>query len=143
ENKNEVENSLFADFADEIKIEPPKILPAPEWPNMYKLNKEKEIIGFYLSAHPLDEFKFHYRFVQGILSKKEVLEIRKEEEIVPVETVLSTMKFSDDDANDEVIDMELSEGEEMPEEEPLKNVDAKVQVNFLNLDEIEIGRAHV
>lgn len=140
ENKNEVENSLFADFADEIRIEPPKILPAPEWPNMYKLNKEKEIIGFYLSAHPLDEFKFHYKFIQGVFSKKEVLEIRKEEEIIPVETVISTVKFSDDDAADEVIDMELAEGEEMPEEEPLKNVDAKGQLNFLNLDEIDAFR---
>src|SRR5690606_25515724 len=52
ESKNEIENSLFADFAEEVQIEQPKINPAPEWQNMHKLNKEKEIIGFYLSAHP-------------------------------------------------------------------------------------------
>jgi DNA polymerase III, alpha subunit (EC 2.7.7.7) len=77
DNKNEIENSLFADFADEVKIEQPKINPAPEWQNMHKLNKEKEIIGFYLSAHPLDEYKYQYQFIQGALSKKEILEGKK------------------------------------------------------------------
>ncbi len=35
--------------------EPPK---TDDWPTIEKLNKEKEIIGIYLSAHPLDEFRF-------------------------------------------------------------------------------------
>jgi len=29
-----------------------------EWSAMYMLNKEKEMVGIYLSAHPLDEYKF-------------------------------------------------------------------------------------
>ena len=65
ESKNEMEHSLFADFAEEVQIEQPKLAPCPEWPNMHKLNKEKEIIGFYLSAHPLDEFKYQFQFMQG------------------------------------------------------------------------------
>src|SRR5690606_5427544 len=73
EGKNEMEHSLFADFADEVKIETPKILPSPEWQSMHKLNKEKEIIGFYLSSHPLDEFRFQFEFLQGELSKQAVL----------------------------------------------------------------------
>ena len=32
----------------------PEFIP---WPNLEKLNKEKEFVGIYLSAHPLDEFK--------------------------------------------------------------------------------------
>ncbi|HPD94412.1 MAG TPA: DNA polymerase III subunit alpha [Tenuifilaceae bacterium] len=35
--------------------EPPKV---EEWPSIEKLNREKELIGIYLSAHPLDEFSF-------------------------------------------------------------------------------------
>ena len=29
----------------------------PDWSNKEKLEKEKEVIGFYLSAHPLDTYK--------------------------------------------------------------------------------------
>lgn len=31
--------------------------PLPEWTDKEKLDKEKEVIGFYLSAHPLDTYK--------------------------------------------------------------------------------------
>ena len=31
--------------------------PLPEWPDKEKLQHEKEVVGFYLSAHPLDSFK--------------------------------------------------------------------------------------
>jgi len=31
--------------------------PASEWENKEKLEKEKEVIGFYISAHPLDSYK--------------------------------------------------------------------------------------
>ncbi len=139
DNKNEVENSLFADFADEVKIEPPKINPAPEWPNMYKLNREKEIIGFYLSAHPLDEFKYQYRFIQGALSRKEILEGKKDEEI-PVEKVISPIEKDEEEIADDVIDLELVEDGEIIEEETKKNVEAKGNFNFLNLDEIDAFR---
>ncbi len=141
DNKNEVENSLFADFADEVKIEPPKIVPAPEWPNMYKLNKEKEIIGFYLSSHPLDEFKYQYQFIQGALSRKEILEGKKEPEIVLEKPLIPIEK--DDETDDvEIIDIELEAGEEgeIIEEETKKNVEARGSFNFLNLDELDAFR---
>ncbi|NLK82169.1 MAG: DNA polymerase III subunit alpha [Bacteroidales bacterium] len=48
--------SLFAD--DEIAVEKPVIPNPPLWSNMEQLRKEKEHIGIYLSAHPLDEYKF-------------------------------------------------------------------------------------
>lgn len=139
EGKNEMENSLFADFADEVRIEPPKILPAPEWPNMYKLNKEKESIGFYLSAHPLDEFKYQYQFIQGALSRKEILEGKKEEEL-PVEEVITPIEKDDEEESVEVLDLEFSEDGEILEEQPIKNVEAKGNFNFLNLDEIDAYR---
>ncbi|HZY24491.1 MAG TPA: OB-fold nucleic acid binding domain-containing protein, partial [Bacteroidales bacterium] len=31
--------------------------PCPDWPKLEKLNREKEVIGIYLSSHPLDDFK--------------------------------------------------------------------------------------
>ncbi|HON52223.1 MAG TPA: hypothetical protein PLS12_03380, partial [Bacteroidales bacterium] len=47
--------SLFGD--DEIAVEKPAIPNPPRWSNMEYLRKEKEHIGIYLSAHPLDEYK--------------------------------------------------------------------------------------
>lgn len=140
DSKNEVENSLFADFADEVKIEPPRIMPSPEWPNMYKLNKEKEIIGFYLSAHPLDEFKYQYQFIEGSLQKKEVLEGSKEE-VPEVKPEILTDK--DDEEIPETFDLELTEDGEISEETQKKNVEAKGAFNFLNLDEIDAFRDKV
>lgn len=36
-----------------------KPVPAycPDWPKLEKLNREKEVIGIYLSSHPLDDFR--------------------------------------------------------------------------------------
>lgn len=140
DNKNEIENSLFADFADEVQIEQPKINPAGEWANMHKLNKEKEIIGFYLSAHPLDEFKYQYQFIQGALSRKEILEGKKEDEIIEEKVLIPIDKDDEDDIVNEVIDLELDEDGELFEEEAVKNVEAKGSFNFLNLDEIDAFR---
>ncbi len=139
DTKNEMENSLFADFADEVKIETPKINSAPEWPNMYKLNKEKEIIGFYLSAHPLDEFKYQYKFISGALSRTNILEGKKEEEIIPLEKI--EIPIDKDEAEDipELIVSEEGEEDEMVEETS-KNVEPKGNFNFLNLDELDAFR---
>ena len=140
ETKNEVENSLFADFADEVKIEPPKINPAPEWPNMFKLNKEKEIIGFYLSSHPLDEFKYQYQFIQGALSKQSILEGNREEEVL-VEKVPEILEKDDlEELSDEIIDLEILDDAEILEEEPVKTREARGSFNFLNLDELDAFR---
>lgn len=140
DSKNEIENSLFADFADEVKIEQPKINPAPEWQNMHKLNKEKEIIGFYLSAHPLDEYKYQFQFLQGVLSKKEILEGKKED-ISELETVILTPDLAEsDDVDEDLIDLPtdiLDESEEALLDEHTKHVEPRGSFNFLNLDEIE------
>ena len=140
DSKNEIENSLFADFAEEVKIEPPKINPAPEWQNMHMLNKEKEIIGFYLSAHPLDEYKYQFKFMQGALSKKEILESKKEDEI-ELEKVIVPIDIADvADEDDGLLDMvsDILEGEEdvLMEDAP-KKAEPKGSFNFLNLDEVD------
>ncbi|MGN6646442.1 MAG: DNA polymerase III subunit alpha [Cytophaga sp.] len=50
------QSSLFGDSTS-AKPAPPKITPCEEWGNIEKLKKEKEIVGFYISGHPLDQFK--------------------------------------------------------------------------------------
>jgi DNA polymerase-3 subunit alpha len=48
--------TLFGDI-EAIEIAKPAIPNGVEWSTLARLNKEKELIGIYLSAHPLDNFK--------------------------------------------------------------------------------------
>jgi len=41
-----------------FEVQKPILPDGPEWSVTEKLNKEKDLIGIYLSAHPLDTFKF-------------------------------------------------------------------------------------
>ena len=56
------QNSLFGE-ADAIEIAKPEIPYAPEWSPLERLNRERDLIGMYLSAHPLDEFEFEINHV--------------------------------------------------------------------------------
>ena len=48
-------NSLFGG-EHEVEIATPEIVRALAWSDLERLNKERELVGIYLSAHPLDEF---------------------------------------------------------------------------------------
>ena len=48
-------NSLFGDM-EAIEIATPPIPEGEEWSTIEKLNKERELVGIYISAHPLDEY---------------------------------------------------------------------------------------
>ena len=55
--KQEARNSLFGAF-DDIEIQRPAVPKTDErWSDIERLNKERELVGIYLSAHPLDEYK--------------------------------------------------------------------------------------
>ncbi len=57
QKKSEWQDSLFGDAAEEVEISHPQLLKIEEWSKMDKLSQEKELIGFYVSGHPLDEYK--------------------------------------------------------------------------------------
>ena len=55
--KAQAQNSLFGGF-DEIEIATPAVPKSDiRWSDIERLNKERELVGIYLSAHPLDEYK--------------------------------------------------------------------------------------
>lgn len=49
--------SLFGD-AEATEMPALKFHPAQPWSQLEKLKNEKEVVGFYLSGHPLDTFRF-------------------------------------------------------------------------------------
>ena len=56
--KQQAQNSLFGGFDDGVEIALPPIPKTDvRWSDIERLNKERELVGIYLSAHPLDEFK--------------------------------------------------------------------------------------
>ena len=55
-------NTLFG--ADEfVAIAKPEIPTCERWSDLERLNKEKELVGIYLSAHPLDEYRMILQYV--------------------------------------------------------------------------------
>ena len=54
--KDSAQVSLFGDMSDQMLNEPKPPL-ATEWLKSYRLEKEKEVSGIYISGHPLDEYR--------------------------------------------------------------------------------------
>jgi DNA polymerase-3 subunit alpha len=60
QDKNQQQYSLFGDLGGDmgIEIQHPELPKASKWSTIERLNKEKTLIGIFLSAHPLDEWAF-------------------------------------------------------------------------------------
>ena len=61
ENENSSQVSLFGESSD-VQIAEPIIPPCEDWSTMEKLAKEKEVVGIYISGHPLDDFKYEMKY---------------------------------------------------------------------------------
>lgn len=53
--ENSTQASLFGEM-EEVQIQNPEFPECEKWSNIKKLNLEKELIGFFLSGHPLDTY---------------------------------------------------------------------------------------
>jgi len=56
ENENSSQVSLFGG-ASEVQIAEPIVPPCETWGTMEKLAQEREVVGVYISGHPLDDFR--------------------------------------------------------------------------------------
>ncbi len=57
ENENSSQVSLFGEASD-VQIPEPQVPPCEEWSTMEKLAREREVVGIYISGHPLDDFRY-------------------------------------------------------------------------------------
>ena len=55
-DKNNVQQSLFGETAAESSVQKPEPPQHTPWSKLEMLNREREVIGIYLSSHPLDDF---------------------------------------------------------------------------------------
>lgn len=67
--KDSAQTSLFGDFSeggtgvDDVK---PSLPDCETWNMLQLLSKEKEVVGIYISSHPLDDFKHEVRLVSNM-----------------------------------------------------------------------------
>ena len=68
ENENSAQVSLFG-AASDVQIAEPEVPACETWGNMETLAREKEVVGIYISGHPLDDFKTEMKtFCNGNVS---------------------------------------------------------------------------
>ena len=60
----EAQYSLFG--AEMVEVTTPPIPQAEEWSTLERLNKERDLVGIYLSGHPLDEYAVIVRYVCNV-----------------------------------------------------------------------------
>ena len=66
ENENSAQVSMFGE-ASTVQFPEPDIPECETWGTMELLSQEKEVIGIYISAHPLDDFKNELKFCNASL----------------------------------------------------------------------------
>ncbi len=77
-----------------IEVIRPKPPQSTEWPPLVKLNKEKEVIGIYLSSHPLDNFKLEInQFCNVTLAELRDLEALRGKEVT-LAGMITTVKHA-------------------------------------------------
>lgn len=80
ESINSSQVSMFGESTG-TSIPEPEVPKATEWSSTYKLNREKEVVGIYLSGHPLDDFKMEINsFCKGNVGMLKDLEANKGKE---------------------------------------------------------------
>jgi len=55
------EDNLFSSFAEEVSITEPSLPEVERWNDKEKLAREREVIGFYVTDHPLRKYEIDYK----------------------------------------------------------------------------------
>ena len=87
ENEQSAQVSLFGGGAS-VSLPEPLLTPCPQWGLIEKLKYEKDVIGIYLTSHPLDNYKFEIKhFCPNTVRDLQLIN-KVKETIVEEETLL-------------------------------------------------------
>ncbi len=93
----DAENSLFGEMAEVVKLTEPALPELPQWSQRERLAKEREVLGFYVTDHPLRKFELEYKSFASIqLGETEKLE---ETDVVRACGVITELKPKIDKSN--------------------------------------------
>ncbi len=77
-------------------VNEPKLRECDPWTNIERLNKERELIGFYLSGHPLDRYREDSRlFASHNLSEEKLAKLNDRESVRIIGIITSVRRISD------------------------------------------------
>ncbi|WP_430817800.1 DNA polymerase III subunit alpha [Carboxylicivirga sp. RSCT41] len=92
-DKASSQNSLFGAMGGDIAIKTPDMPDCAEYSIIEKLNHEKEYIGIYLSAHPLDQYKLEMNhFIHHRLKQLDDLEAMRGRDITLAGSVVNVRR---------------------------------------------------
>ncbi|MBP5375091.1 MAG: DNA polymerase III subunit alpha, partial [Bacteroidaceae bacterium] len=83
EDKLQAQASLFGDTGISV-THPPLPKDIPTWGTLERLNKERDLVGIYLSAHPLDE----YSIILDYVCNAKLNQLEQKEELSKMEEVI-------------------------------------------------------
>lgn len=87
DGENSAQGSLFGE-GTETKMPEPEIPKTEEWGSIYKLNREKEVVGIFISGHPLDDFRIEIEsFCNGRIGMLNDLTSHKGKDLLIAATV--------------------------------------------------------
>ena len=90
-------DSLFGTFADEVKIAEPPLPKIDNWSRKEQLSREREVLGFYVTDHPLKKYETDFKSFATIhLGESEKLE---EQDMVYACGVITEVKKKIDKSN--------------------------------------------
>ena len=91
------ENSLFGEMAEVVKLAEPLLPELPQWSTKERLAKEREVLGFYVTDHPLRKYELEYKSFASIqLGDTEKLE---DSDVVRACGVITELKTKIDKSN--------------------------------------------
>ncbi len=91
------ENSLFGEMEEVVKLTEPGLPELPQWTQKERLAKEREVLGFYVTGHPLRKYELEYKSFASIqLGDTEKLE---DADVVRACGVITELKTKIDKSN--------------------------------------------
>ncbi|MGL4629992.1 MAG: DNA polymerase III subunit alpha [Leadbetterella sp.] len=92
EDKSNAQNSLFGDIqgAGGFQVVHPKLDKVEPWSEFDKLKYEKEVVGFYISGHPLDQFAVE---MQAMVPLADLLETANEGRNVQIGGIVTSINI--------------------------------------------------
>ncbi|HEX9917105.1 MAG TPA: DNA polymerase III subunit alpha, partial [candidate division Zixibacteria bacterium] len=92
QDKMRGQTSLFGGSIDATALSQPKLLDIPKWPTSEVLSREKEMLGFYVSGHPLAKYDEELKLFTT--KDSETLQSTRDGEEVVIGGVITNVKFN-------------------------------------------------
>jgi DNA polymerase-3 subunit alpha len=93
--------SLFGNAQENVKISEPVLPDMKPWSPEYRLAKEREVLGFYVTGHPLSKYDFDYRNFASI-HLGETEELENYNDVVKACGVVTSLKTKIDKAGNKM-----------------------------------------